>query len=44
VLDDDAGRALAEFGGQLERGVGVVQVVEAQFLALKLAGGSDTRP
>ena len=40
MFDDDAGRGL-EFGDQLIGGVGVGDVVVAQFLALQLAGVGD---
>src|SRR5690606_31479992 len=45
VFDDGAGGAVAagELADQLERGVGVVDVVIAQVFALKLAGGRDAR-
>ncbi len=42
VLDDDHGRRPgAELGGELERGVGVVQIVVAELLALDLLGLGD---
>ena len=41
VLDDDHG-GLVELGDALEGGVGVVEVVIAEFLALELAGGGDS--
>ena len=42
VLDDDDGRrSVAKLGGQLERGVGVVQIVVAELLALDLFGLGD---
>ena len=42
VLDDDAGRrGVAEFAHQLQRRVGVVEVVVAQFLALHLPRLAD---
>jgi hypothetical protein len=43
VLDDGDGRR-AELGDQLEGGVGVVEVVVAELLALELRGGGDARP
>ncbi len=42
VLDDRNGR-LIEFGDQLECGIGVVQVVVGQLLALKLGGTGNAR-
>jgi len=41
VLDDDAGRRGVELLDAFERGVGVGDVVVAEFLALDLARGGD---
>ena len=42
VLDDDhRRRAVAELGDQLERGIGVVEIVVAELLALHLLGLGD---
>ena len=42
VLDDDDGRsAVAELGDELERGIGVVEIVVAELLALDLLGLGD---
>ncbi len=43
VLDDDDG-GFGELGDALEGGVGVVEVVVGQFLALHLPGGGDPGP
>ena len=44
MLDDDAGGTVGEFRRQLEGGVGVIEVVVAQLLALNLFGGGDAGP
>ena len=46
VFDDRAGRAVrrVEFADQLESGIGVVDVVVGQLLALMLARGGDAGP
>ena len=42
VLDDDhRRRAVAELGDQLERGIGVVEIIVAELLALDLLGLGD---
>ncbi len=41
---DDGDRGVVELGDQLEGGVGVVQVVEAELLALDLRGAGDPGP
>ncbi len=44
VLDDhDRGRAVAKFGDELQRGIGIVQIIVAQLLALYLPGLGDAR-
>ena len=45
VLDNGDGRAAGEFAGQFEGGIGVVEIVEAQLLALNLLrrGEAGTR-
>ncbi len=42
VLHNDH-RRFIKFGDALECRIGVLQIVETQFLALHLAGGSDAR-
>ena len=41
---DDGDGWVGEFGGKLERGIGVVQIVVGQRLALKLCCRGDARP
>src|SRR3546814_2171654 len=43
MLDDRDGRR-REFGDQLEGGIGAVEVVVAERLALELLGADDARP
>ena len=43
MLYDRHGRAV-EFGSEFERGIGIVQVVVAQLLALDLGRGRHTGP